>query len=398
MTLGSRKEYLRIMQERYRLACKEERTALLDEVCQICAYSRKHAIFLLSPTSSPKPVRPNHRTRPRGRPRRYDDPLIRTFLKALWKAGNLPCAKRLGSMIPLWLPFYRRKNGERLPEDRIALLGDISPSTIDRVFASLRRGHGKLGLATTKPGSILRTQIPIQRSEWREDRPGFMETDTVAHCGTSVSGSFAYTLNLVDIATGWTEQWALWERGQRGIIEGLKTIEHDLPFRLLGLDSDNGSEFIAWQLFHYLRRRRSPVRFTRGRPDHSNDNAHIEQKNWCIVRQYLGYDRFDNPAVVPLMNALYRGPLRLLLNFFIPSMKQIDKQRVGEKIVRKHDRPMTPYQRILLSPHVAQSKKNQLTRQFQQLDPFRLNEEITTSILTIHAHARCGDPDCPYHQ
>jgi hypothetical protein len=398
MTLGSRKEYLDIMRTRYQEATRAERTALLDEVCCTCSYARKYAIALLSPTQSQPAKNVSPSGRPRGRPRRYDDPRIIAFLIKLWKAGNLLCGKRLKAMIPDWLPHYSQKSGQQLPEHIMDLLTEISPASIDRLLAPLRKRHGKLGLATTKPGLILRTHIPIQRSVWREDRPGFFETDTVAHCGTSMSGSFAYTMNLVDIATGWTEQWALWGRGKNGIVTGLKAIEKDLPFPLRGLDSDNGSEFINWQLYHHLHKRSTPVQFTRGRPDQANDNAHIEQKNWCVVRQYLGYDRFDNPEVVPMMQALYRGPLRLLLNFFIPSMKQIEKQRIGEKIKRKHDPPMTPYQRVLLSDDIPEKTKRKLTAQFRQLDPFMLTEEITRRISDILEHCRCSDPDCPYHQ
>jgi hypothetical protein len=219
MTLGSRKEYLRIIRERYQDASKAVRTTILDEVCLTCAYSRKHAISLLSPTRQPR--KPAHTTpsgRPRGRPRRYDDPRIKTFLTKLWKAGNLPCGKRLRAMIPLWLPFYVLKNGQTLPETIRTLLLEISPATIDRLLAPVRQGGGKLGLATTKPAAILRTQIPIQRSVWREDHPGFFETDTVAHCGTSMSGSFAYTMNLVDISNRKTGAWCGNTSGTTGLI------------------------------------------------------------------------------------------------------------------------------------------------------------------------------------
>lgn len=161
------------------------------------------------------------------------------------------------------------------------LLAEISPASIDRFLMRLRKRYGKLGLAATNPGLILRTQIPIQRSVWQEDRPWFFETDTVAHCRTSMSGSFAYTMNLVDIATGWTEQWALWERGQHGIVTGLEVIEKDLPFPLRGLDSDNGSEFLYWQLFHHLRRRSAPVHFTRGRPDRHDPLTVRKKEKGC---------------------------------------------------------------------------------------------------------------------
>lgn len=222
MTLRSRKEYLAIMRERYREASREEGTLLLDEVWCTCSYARKYAIALLSPSQPPgTPSTAKTSKGPRGRPRRYDDPRILTFLLKLWKAGNLPCGKRLRPMILLWLPHYRTKKGKELPPEVIGLLEEISAASIDRLLAPRRQKCGKLGLATTKPGSVLRTQIPIQRSVWNEDRPGYFETDTVAHCGTSVSGTYAYTMNLVDIATGWTEQWTLWGRGQHGIIAGL---------------------------------------------------------------------------------------------------------------------------------------------------------------------------------
>lgn len=192
MTLGSRKEYVAIMRERYAEASHAERTVLLDEVCCNCSYSRKHATTLLSPTHPPRTrQKENIAKRPRGRPRLYDDPRITTFLVTLWKAGNLPCSKRLRSMIPLWLPHYPTKSGKELPPEVIGLLEQISASSIDRLLASRRQQFGKLGLATTKPGAILRTQIPIQRSVWQEDRPGYFETDTVAHCGTSTSGIYA---------------------------------------------------------------------------------------------------------------------------------------------------------------------------------------------------------------
>ena len=192
-------------------------------------------------------------------------------------------------------------------------------------------------------GTLLRKQIPIATNQWDETRPGFIEADTVAHCGESMMGMFAFTLDCVDIATGWTEQRAVWGKGQHGGMEELKDIERHLPFALLGFDCDNGSEFLNHHLMRHFVQRRRPVKFTRSRACHSQDNAHIEQKNWTHVRQWIGYDRLDDPRVVPLLNDLYRTQWRLFHIFFVPSVKLIDKERIGSSTIKRHDLPKTPY-------------------------------------------------------
>ena len=250
----------------------------------------------------------------------------------------------------------------------------ISPATIDRLMQPIRIRYKKRGRSTTKPGTLLRNQIPIQTNQWDERRPGFIEADTVAHCGESLSGVFAYTIDFVDIATGWTGQRAIWGKGEAGVLEQIKDVEHCLPFPLLGFDCDNGSEFLNHHLLRHFTEKR--VRFTRSRAYHKDDNAHIEQKNWSHVRQWIGYDRLDEPGVVDLLNDLYRTEWRLFHNFFCPSVKLIAKDRIGSKTIKRHDSPKTPYQRIMESPHIPASIKRELTLQFKNLNPFFLRRSM----------------------
>jgi hypothetical protein len=208
--------------------------------------------------------------------------------------------------------------------------------------------YAKHGRSTTKPGTLLRRQIPIKTNQWDETRPGFLEADTVAHCGDTTAGTYVNTVDFVDIATGWTEQRAVFGKGERGVVEQVKDVEQSLPFPLLGFDCDNGSEFLNYHLVRHFAGR--PIAFTRSRAYHKDDNAHIEQKNWTHVRQWLGYERLDRPEAVELLNDLYRTEWRLFHNFFCPSVKLIAKDRIGSKTVRRHDSPKTPYQRIIESP------------------------------------------------
>lgn len=378
MNNGSKQEYLSAIRSRYLAATKSEKKAILDEFCAVCNYHRKYAIRVLRrplPTATaPKKLR-------RGRKTKYHQPELIAFLKALWIAANLACGKRLKAMIPDWLPHYP----ETLAETIKSLLAAISASTIDRLLKPQRAGQHKHGLSTTKPGSILKHHIPIKTNQWDETKPGFLEADTVAHCGTSTAGMFVLTVNCVDIATGWTEQRAVWGKGERGVLEAVKSIEAVLPFPLLGFDCDNGSEFLNWHLERYLSERQRPAQFTRSRPYHKNDNAHVEEKNWTHIRQYLGYGRFDRQELTSQLNDLYTTEWRYLLNFFLPSMKLQEKSRQGSKIIKKHDRPKTPLQRVLDSPHLEESSKQKLREQFQALNPFQLKEQVLAKVQHILA-------------
>jgi hypothetical protein len=376
MSGPSKHEYLRAIYERYHRASPEQKRRILDEFTATCGYHRKYAIRLLN---APLKVPPTGK-RP-GRPARYHTPAVRAFLEQLAVASNRACSKRLAAMIPLWL----RHAPMPLDEKTRQLLLSISPASIDRVLAGFRTRQRKLGLATTKPGSLLRKQIPIKTSQWDESRPGFLEADTVAHGGTSSAGTFIYTVNFVDIATGWSAFGAAWGRGQTGVFQVLQSLEQSLQFRILGFDCDNGGELLNHQLLEYFTKRRRPVEYTRSRPYHSNDNAHIEQKNWTNIRQYLGYLRFDNPTILPLLNDLYAHELPQLVNFFLPSFKLREKRRDGGQIIKRHDAPLTPCDRLL--PHLSVAKQRQLRRLRNSLDPFELQVVIRRKVLAILALA-----------
>jgi hypothetical protein len=270
----------------------------------------------------------------------------------------------------------------------LKLLDRISASTIDRTLKAFRFKYRGKGRCTTKPGLLLKSHIPIKTDQWDETRPGFIEADTVAHCGTSLLGLFSWTLDCVDIATGWTEQRAVFGKGESQVLDQLKDIEKVLPFPILGYDCDNGSEVLNRPIWRYFVERPTPVEFTRSRAYHKDDNAHVEGKNWTHVRQWLGYRRFDDPIITELLNDLYKNQWRLLQNFFLPSVKLMDKKRVGSKIIKIHDNPKTPYQRILESKHITSDIKEQLKKQLQDLNPFKLRKTINEKIARIHKLAR----------
>jgi len=378
MSPGARMEYLQSVYLRYKRANRKEKSIILNEFCQNCGYHRKHAIRALNSFkrfTKPKPKK-------RGRPSQYNNASIIKPLKRIWLAANLPCSKRLKVILPLWLPFYATEHGQ-LPHDVLIALHDISASTIDRLLKTTRIKYKGRGRSTTKPGTLLKKHIPIKTDQWDETRPGFLEADTVAHCGESMAGMFAFTLDCVDIATTWTEQRAVWGKGETGVLEQIKDIEDSLPFELLGFDSDNGSEFLNYHLLRHFHHREQPVQFTRSRPYHKNDNAHVEQKNWTQVRQWLGYNRLDNPDVVALMNKLYTSEWRLYHNFFLPSVKLLEKKRIASKTIKRYDTPKTPYQRILESTDISDSIKASLTEAFEQMNPFKLRKAMEKKLAKI---------------
>ncbi len=378
MSPRSKREYLAAIVVRYRRAPRKAKTAILNEFCSTCNYHRKHALRLIRTFRRFTQKPPGKR----GRKTSYDPQKLLVPLKRIWLAANLPCSKRLKAILPLWLRGYVKTYGPVSQETAGELLR-ISPATIDRILQPVRAAYTKHGRATTKPGTLLRKHIPIKTNQWDESQPGFLEADTVAHCGSSTEGVFAFTLDCVDIATGWTEQRAVWGKNYQDVIDQIKDIERSLPFPLLGFDADNGSEFLNHHLLRYLTNRKRPIQFTRSRAYHKDDNAHVEQKNWTHVRQWLGYDRLDNPKVVPLMNRLYKNNWRLFQNFFCPSMKLISKERIASKTVKRYDKPLTPYQRVLASMHIDKQAKEQLKAIYQTLNPFALRKTMEEDLKAI---------------
>lgn len=378
MSPQSKREYVEAVFLRYKHASRSDKAGILDEFCATCKYHRKHAIRLLRKFkrfTRPTPKR-------RGPKPVYQHEAILRPLKKIWLTANLPCSKRLKALLPLWLPGYQAIEGPLPAESHLALTR-ISAATIDRLLKPQRVRYRQRGRSTTKPGTLLRHQIPIGTNQWDQTQPGFLEADTVAHCGESMAGQFAYTIDCVDIATGWSEQRAVWGRGESGVLEQIRDIESSLPFALLGFDCDNGSEFLNHHLLRHFTHRKRPVLFTRSRAYRKDDNAHVEQKNWTHVRQWLGYDRLDEPHVVQLLNELYRHEWRLFHNFFCPSVKLLSKQQIGSKTIKHHDSPKTPYQRLIESPDIPECTKNQLTTHLQSLNPFLLRKAMERKLKKI---------------
>lgn len=383
MSPRSKKEYFENVRHRYKKAVTPEaKTKILDELCSTLGYHRKWAIAKLG---SRRPKR--RKQRKPGPSGLYGRNEVKEVLALIWMQANMPCSKRLKSILSLWMASYERSYGMLEPWVKSAL-GKISPATIDRVMSLTRRKYRGKGRSTTKPGLLLRHQVPIKVGQWDEKRPGFLEADTVAHCGTSTGGIYANTLDTVDIGTGWTEQEAVLGKGMREVAEAFRQIEKRLPFDVLGIDCDNGTEFLNEEVIRFCyEERRRKIEFTRSRAYRKNDNAHVEQKNWTHVRQWLGYRRFENPEIVRLLNDLYRTEWRLFHNYFMPSVKLLEKQRVGSKIVKLYDSPKTPYQRVLDSPHIDSVVKERLRNELEGLNPFELRKAMNEKIRKIHSLA-----------
>lgn len=374
MSQKSKWEYLKAIYARYRKASKELRTQILNEFCQVCGYNRKYAIRLLN---GPAPQKPTslHKTRlPR-----YPAKVI-SALSLIWEAAGYPCSQRLKALLPLWLPWAQRRFPLSFHLQKKLL--SISPSTIDRRLKAKRRLLKKRLYGRTKPGTLLKHHIPIKTDSWDVTTPGFTETDLVSHSGNSEKGEFIQSLNVTDIHSTWVESRAVMGKGQAGVLEAMKEIEQALPFKLLGIDSDNGSEFINYHLKAFCDQKQ--IQFTRGRPYKKDDNAHIEQKNWTHVRKIFGYLRYDSPQALKAMNDLYRHELRLLQNLFLPSMKLTEKVRVGSKLKRRYDKPQTPLERVAACPQANPLKLAELKKLRDTTDPFALAKTIEQKLERIY--------------
>lgn len=378
MSQITRQEVLLRKRDRYQRAGKEHKSKIIDELVELFGYHRKAAIRALQRR---KLVRAAY---VRGRPKEYDPAKLLAPLKAIWLQALQPCGVRLKAALPEWLPAYEEDH-RRLDSDVRQALLSASRSTLDRLLRSARVEHRRR--ATTRPGSLLRQQIPI-RTEWTEELPGYLEMDTVALCGGSLDDRHSWMFDAVDIQTTWNEMRALANRGEAAVLSQIRDVEARLPFELLGVDSDNGGEFINHHLVRHFAQRQRPVGFTRSRAHRKNDNAHIEQKNYTQVRLWFGYDRYDNPEVVPLINSLCQGALNQLLNYFLPTMKLEKKQHVGSRVVRRYGQAATPLSRVLACPQVSAEKKQQLRDQRQRLNPFALRRVVDGQLKKIEQQRR----------
>ena len=349
MSAGTRDEVLGKLRRRYQGAGQPHRKKLIDQAVEMLGYHRKSAIRALASAE------PRQAARARtGRPARYDPGELTPWLRPIWQGTDFACGRRLQAMLPEWIPAFEAHE-RSMPGDVRERLLEASARTLDRLLGPLRAQASRRSL--TRPGSLLRQQIPIRGSVWEEGKAGWLEVDTVALCGGSASGEYVWMLDGVDYATGWVEVRGMWGRGQAGTLEALRDVERALPFPLLGLDSDNGGEFLNHHVMGWLQKRERPVFMTRSRPYKKDDNAHVEQKNWTHIRQWFGYERHDNPEVVERINALTRGPYRQLLNYYHASLKLEGKKREDGRTVRIYGAARTPLARVLDSVEATAETK-----------------------------------------
>jgi hypothetical protein len=379
MARQTKREYLRSIHERYRRAGRRaEKTAMLEEFCKVCGYNRKYAIWLLSRPLS----KPNERRRVGVRATIYSQASMVTLAK-VWEASGYLCSQRLKAAIPQWLPWIKKhfKVNAKLEKDLLM----ISARQIDRRLKSHKHSVKRRLYGTTRPGSLLKHMIPIKTDHWDVTLPGYLEIDLVSHSGASSAGEFIYTLDCVDIATGWVERQAVMGKGQLGVVAALGEIEQRLPFALKGIDSDNGSEFINTQLFEFCQQRpkAASVQFTRSRPYKKDDNAHVEQKNWTHVRKLLGWDRYDTLEALKVINQLYER-LRVFQNLFQPSMKLNTKTRIGSRVIRRYDPAATPLERVLKSSGNPLPQLQTLKVMLKNTDPFELSRQIEQQLEELY--------------
>jgi len=374
MSKETKEQILGRLRRRYLTAGLEHKSKLLDQAVELLGYHRKAAIRALGPQ-----VEQRQAPGVLGRPRSYQAESLLPILKPIWFAAFQPCGSRLHALLPEWLPAYEEDH-RRLDGDVRRWLLAASPRTLDRLIAPLRVSLQRR--SSTRPGGMLRQSIPI-RGLWTEEGPGWLEMDTVALCGGRLDDLHLWMLNGVDIRTDWIELRALENRGQHCTVTQISDLEESLPFPLLGLDSDNGGEFINHHLVAYLGQRPKPVLFTRSRAYHKNDNARVEQRNWTHVRQHFGYERYDNPAVAPLINQLCKGALGQMHNHFLPTHQLKEKQRKGNRLIRVYGPAATAYARVLKAPAVTKESKARLSTLHSQLNPFDLARQIERQTKAI---------------
>jgi hypothetical protein len=385
-------EYFRAIYGRYQKGDRKARQAILNEFCLNTGYHRKYAIRLLN-GASPGPGGKAGKVRGK-RPLSYGRKTLAVLI-AGWEAAGYPWSVRLKAILPTWMPWIRQRFQMR-PETEGELLA-ISPRQMDRRLRDQKRQARRRLYGRTQPGLLLKHQIAVKTDHWDVRSPGFTEIDLVAHSGNSGAGEFGHTLNVTDMHRGWTESRALLGRSQLAVLTAIQEVAQSLPFALRGVDSDNGWEFINWNLRTWCQGKN--IQLTRGRPYKKDDNAHVEQKNWTHVRKLLGGDRYDSVAAIEASNDLYRQERRWWLNLYLPSVKLVKKARVGSKLRRVYDAPQTPLERVARSGYAEASRLAELTKLKSRLDPFELAQPIDRQLKRIYelANHRLSPGSCPLH-
>lgn len=382
MTMHARQEYLIQLKRRYLKASKKQKGAFLDQATITTGMHRNYIIEQLRPSVDLV----GRKQRPR-KPRKptYDNEVV-YYLKRIWNILDGPCGQRMVGCIEGVVDALTRHKELTISTAMQQRLCSVSSSTIDRRLRRFKKGRFRRLHGSTKPGSLLKRQIPIELSRWNETALGHSEIDLVAHNGGDPEGIFAHTLTDTDLASCWTEQEAFLGKSEKRVIYGMAAIDGRRPFARKSIDSDSGGEFINWELWRLCQE--TNVRFTRGRPGKKNDNAHVEQKNWTHVRKLMGYQRYDTARQVDLMNDLYRNEWRLYENFFQATVKLTEKKRMGGHLLRRYAKAMTPYQRIMESTEVDPRTKERLKQQFLSLNPAELQRRIERKLETIQQTVR----------
>ena len=374
MSQRSKRELLDEIRPRYLKAKKSKKKTMLDEFVAATGYHRKYATRLL------KHGRPRRSGKKHGLPKIYQGEVV-VALEQIWEICGRICSKRLHPFLAEMVKVLERCGELQLAPGTKTLLLHMSRSTIDRCLGPARFEQPLHGLNTTRPGSLLKKAIPVRTfTPWDEDQPGFLEIDLVAHCGETTEGQYLNTLTCVDLSTGWIECQAVRQHTQEAVFEAIQTMRTCLPFGLLGLDSDNGGEFINDLLYHYCLSER--ITFTRSRPYRKNDQAHVEQKNWSVVRRLIGYDRFETEAECLLLQSIY-ADLRLYTNFFQPVLKLVSKEQVDKKLLKRYDTAATPFQRILAAKEIPFEVKAHLTNLYVQLNPVQLRTTLDAKVAKL---------------
>lgn len=379
MSQKSKRELVDSIRPRYKKATGAEKERILNEFVANTGYHRKSAIRVLNQGYKPRGLRKS------GRKKVYIGEVV-VALQVIWEVLGRICSRRLKPFLPEIVTVMERTGELRLSKEDKELLLGMSRATIDRCLKRARFTPSPRGRTTTKPGSLLKGNIPVKVfTPWDDEKPGFMEVDLVAHCGTSTDGSYLNTLTATDIATGWTECLGLADKTQTSVIQAIEELRRRLPFPLLGIDSDNGSEFINETLLQYCKKER--IDFTRSRPYHKNDQAHVEQKNWSVVRQTVGYSRMQTDEDLAVLRSIY-SDLRLYSNYFQPVLKLVGKRQVDGRTKRVYDEAKTPYRRVLELVELKTVDKVRLAAEYARLSPVNLRTSIDTKVDQLLKNVR----------
>jgi hypothetical protein len=393
LTVKEKQAIIRESYRRYRSSGKKDKSKILDQLCRITALNRKYLLHLLANRGKTTTVffagkrvtlkaTPPKKTRKKRTGKTIYGPEVTASLKTIWEYFGFMCGQLLAPFIRANMAFLEQEQAFHITPAVKEKLLTVSSATINRKIKAERKKRLLRGISGTKPGTWLKHTIPIRvHYPWNERKPGFFEINTVHHCGNHESGEFNLTLDCTDVYSGWVVLFGLLNKAQKWVFLSLETLPQSLPFPLLGLDSDNGSEFINEWLRNWCES--NAIRFTRSRPYHKNDNCFVEQKNNTCVRKYVGYYRFDSPAERDALNVPYRS-LCPLLNYFLPTMKPVEKVKSGSRMRKVYEKiPKSPYQRLLESPDLSDEVKAELKRRFKRYNPVLLQKQVHQAINAL---------------